>query len=80
MEVPGVIWNEPGLQSAAGTLWKLALLRQCVLDNVLDKSWTLLSDKILAQVITIVTDARLSTGPKHNPAPPIIPFLGDYHD
>lgn len=53
--VSGVVWNEPGLQSAAGTLWKLALLRQCVLDSVLDKSWTLMSDRILAQVIKIVT-------------------------
>ena len=52
-----------------------------MLDNVLEKSWTLLSDKILAQVITTVNDTRLSTDPtKHNLAPPVIPFLVDFHE
>lgn len=36
--------------------------------------------KIPAQVITTIADKRLPTGPKHNRAPPLIPFLGDYYD
>lgn len=40
-----------------------------MLPNVSGKSWAFMSDKVLAQVIIVVVDSKLFTGPKHYPLP-----------